>query len=115
MVNDLTKRTFNFSKSIILYCDFLPKTAAGRNIAYQIVRSGTSVGANYRAVQRARRDREFIAKMNIVLEEADESLFWLEIIKDTGIINSHQTDVLLKESNELVAIFVSILKKMKKK
>lgn len=98
-----------------MYCDFLPKTAAGRNIAYQIVSSGTSVGANYRAVQRARSDREFIAKMNIVLEEADESLFWLEIIKDTEIINSHQTDLLLKESNELVAIFVSILKKMQGK
>jgi four helix bundle protein len=95
MANDLTKRTFDFSNSIILYSDFLPKTAAGRNITYQIVRSGTSVGANYRAVQQARSDREFIAKMNIVLEEADETLFWLEIIKSTELINSHETNVLL--------------------
>ena len=69
---------------IIDVIDKLPNTIAGRAVANQIVRSGTSVGANYRAVCRARSDKEFIAKMTIVAEESDETLFWLEIIMDNS-------------------------------
>ena len=71
-----------FSLIIINLAKKLPGTYVVKVIANQIVRSGTSVGANYRAVCRARSDKEFISKMNIVLEEADETLFWLEIIKE---------------------------------
>ena len=77
---------------IIDLAEKLPTTYIVKVIANQIVRSGTSVGANYRAVCRARSDREFISKMNIVLEEADETLFWLEIIKEKLWISNTDLD-----------------------
>jgi hypothetical protein len=77
-----------------------------------LIRSTTSVAANYRAANRSRSDREFVSKINIVLEEADECCFWLEIIKEK---NWRDVGNLLKEANELTAIFVSILKKMNSK
>lgn len=98
---------------IIDVIDKLPNTIAGRAVANQIVRSGTSVGANYRAVCRARSDKEFIAKMTIVAEESDETLFWLEIIMDKQWINKAEVEYIWKEGNELTAIFVSSLKTIK--
>ncbi len=112
MICDLKQRTKQFSLSIIELVEELPNTIPGRTIANQLVRSGTSVGANYRAVCRARSDKEFISKMNIVLEEADECCFWLEIIEEKKWIN---TKVKLQEANELTAIFVSSLKTMNQK
>lgn len=88
----------------------LPNSISVRVVANQIVKSVTSVGANYRAVCRARSDREFVSKMNIVLEEADETLFWIEIIMDKQWINKPELEVIWKEGNELTAIFVSSLK-----
>ena len=110
MKNELKNRTKKFALEIIKLSEFLPDKQIGWTITNQIIRSGTAVAANYRAVCRARSDREFISKMNIVLEEADESCFWLELIlekkwTETSIINSR-----LKEANELTAIFVSSLK-----
>lgn len=93
----------------------MPVTYIVKVVTNQIVRSGTSVGANYRAVCRARSDREFISKMNIVLEEADETLFWLEIIKEKMWINKNDLEVIWKEGNELTAIFVSSLKTVNNK
>ena len=78
--NELKQRTKNFSLMIIDPIEKLPNLISTKVVANQIVWSGTSVGANYRAVCRARSDREFVSKMNIVLEEADETLFWIEII-----------------------------------
>lgn len=112
MFTDLKQRTKVFSLSIIELVEKLPKTISARAIANQLVRSGTSVGANYRAVCRARSDKEFIAKMNIVLEEVDESCFWLEIIEEKKWLNIENE---LKEANELTAIFVSSLKTMNEK
>ena len=100
---------------IIDLVDKLPNTIAGRAVANQIVRSGTSVGANYRAVCRARSDREFIAKMTIVAEESDETLFWLEIIMDKQWLGKNEVEYIWKEGNELTAIFVSSLKTIKAK
>jgi len=80
--DQLKVRTKLYSLAIIDLVEKLPITTASKIVAYQIAKSGTSVGANYRAVCRARSDKEFIAKMEIVLEEADETLFWLEIIID---------------------------------
>jgi four helix bundle protein len=108
--NELKLRTKNFSLMVIDLVEKLPDSISGRVVANQIVRSGTSVGANYRAVCRARSDREFVSKMNIVLEEADETLFWIEIIIAKQWIGNSELELVWKEGNELTAIFVSSLK-----
>lgn len=112
MSTELKSRTKNFTLSILDITEDLNKTTAQRVIQNQLIRSGSSVGANYRAACRARSDREFIAKMRIVLEEADESCFWLEIIEEKNWMN---VEVNLREANELTAIFVTIIKKMNDK
>jgi four helix bundle protein len=111
MTNDqLKNRTKQFSLSILNLIEKMPNSMSTRVVINQIAKSATSVGANYRAVCRARSDKEFVAKLNIVLEEADETQFWLEIIEEMKWINKTELDVLQKEANELVAIFVSTLK-----
>ncbi|WP_347812776.1 four helix bundle protein [Flavobacterium sp. 90] len=110
MTDEMKLRTKKFSLMIIDLAEKLPTTYVVKVIANQIVRSGTSVGANYRAVCRARSDREFVSKMNIVLEESDETLFWLEIIKEKMWIAKSELEIIWKEGNELTAIFVSSLK-----
>lgn len=108
--NELKLRTKNFSLMVIDLVERLPNSISIRVIANQIVKSGTSVGANYRAVCRARSDREFVSKMNIVLEEADETLFWIEIIIAKQWMSNPELEAIWKEGNELTAIFVSSLK-----
>ena len=107
---DLRERTFTFSIDIIDLVEKLPKSKPSDVVCYQIVKSGTSVAANYRAAKRARSDKEFISKMNIVLEEADETIYWLEIIKAKQWTDIEAIEILIKEANELTAIFVSTLK-----
>ena len=107
---ELKLRTKKFSIEVINMVERLPNSNTIKIIANQIVRSASSVGANYRAVCRARSDREFVAKMNIVLEEADETLFWLEIIKEKKWMEDDEIEKIWKEGNELTAIFVSSLK-----
>jgi len=85
----------------------LPNDQLGWVIGKQVLRSGTSVGANYRAACRARSTAEFIAKLGIVIEEADESAFWLELIIESGMYKKEAIEPLLKETNEIVAIMVS--------
>lgn len=84
---DLQHRTKKFALDIIKLTEHLPNNRVGWTFTDQIVRSSTSVAANYRAVCRARSDKEFISKIGIVIEEADETLFWLEMIYDSGIMN----------------------------
>jgi four helix bundle protein len=108
--NELKIRTKKFSLMIIDLVEKMPNTISARAVANQIVRSGTSVGANYRAVSRARSDKEFVAKMNIVLEEADETLFWIEIMIEKKWADKSELEIAWKEGNELTAIFVSSLK-----
>ncbi|MBS3993286.1 MAG: four helix bundle protein [Bacteroidetes bacterium] len=110
MNKDLKERTKQFSLAILNTAEQLPLSISGKVVANQLIRSGTSVGANYRAVCRSRSNKEFIAKMNIVLEEADEVCFWLELINEKKWIPSEIIDINLKEANELTAIFVSSLK-----
>ena len=110
---DLKVRTKKFSLLIIDLVDLLPVKVSTKIISYQLAKSGTSVGANYRAALRARSDKEFISKMNIVLEESDESMFWLEIIIDKQYIEKAIAEEALKEANELTSIFVAILKNTK--
>jgi four helix bundle protein len=109
MNTDLKLRTKHFSLSIIDLSEKMDYSIAKKVVVKQLVRAGTSVGSNYCASQRARSDKEFISKMNIVLEEADECVFWLEIINEKQWFD---VEILLKEANELTAIFVTILKKM---
>jgi len=112
---EMKKRTKDFAKRVINLCRQLPETREGRLIGNQIFRAGTSVGANYRAACRARSKAEFIAKLGIVLEEADESIYWLEILSETQIVKANLLEPLMKEADELVGIFVASLKTAKDK
>jgi four helix bundle protein len=108
-------RTKEFAKQVIALCRQLPATQEGRLIRGQFFRSGTSVGANYRAACRARSRPDFISKIGIALEETDESLYWMEILSENKIMNSKLLAALMKESKELIAIFVSSLNTAKNK
>jgi four helix bundle protein len=107
----MRNRTKEFAKQIIILCRKLPENREGRLIGDQIFRSGTSVGSNYRAVCRARSKADFIAKIGLVLEETDETLYWLELIDETKIMKNGALKEIKKEANELVAIFVSTVNK----
>ena len=102
---ELQQRTKDFHVNIIKLCAFFPKNAAGFETAKQLIRSAGSVGANYRAACRAKSKADFIYKLEIVLEEADESLYWLEVSKDAHLLQSHDLILLIKKANELVSIF----------
>jgi four helix bundle protein len=104
---ELKARTKEFALWVIRLLDALPNTVKGRAIANQIIRSATSVAANYRAACRARSRAEFIAKIGVVEEEADETAFWLELITDSNIRGKAQIEPLLKEASELVAIMAA--------
>jgi four helix bundle protein len=106
----MKERTKDFAKKIILLCRKLPSNREGRLIGNQMFRAGTSVAANYRAACRGRSKAEFVSKLAIVEEETDETMFWLELIKEMNITNEPLVDDLLKESDELVAIFVSSIR-----
>lgn len=92
----------------------MPQTVSAQVIAKQIVRSSTAVAANYRASCRARSQAEFIAKLGIVEEEADESLFWLELLVESGIVKKEKLELLMTEANELTSIIVSSIKTAKR-
>lgn len=111
---ELKDRTKRFAVDVIRLCRELPPTLDGRRLGQQLLDAGTSVAANYRAVCRARSRAEFIAKMGIVLEEADESLFWIELMVDAGLITKLRAEKLLKEADELTAIFTTSLKTAKR-
>lgn len=104
---ELKNRTKDFALRILKLVNALPNTVEGRAIANQVVRSGTSVAANYRATCRARSKAEFVAKIGVVLEEADETLLWLELIAEAKLVTPKRIESLLVEANELVAIMVS--------
>lgn len=110
---DLRTRTKEFALQIIKLFRTLPRSEEARVIGKQILRSGTSVGANYRAACRSRSKAEFISKMSIVLEEADETVFWLELLCQAEITSAIKTEGLLTEANELTSIFVSSLRTSK--
>ena len=101
---DLKKRTKAFALGIIRLVETLPNTITGRTVSNQLVRAGTSVAANYRAACRARTKAEFIAKIGIVVEEADESAFWLELIIEAGLLKPSTVEPLIQEAEELVKI-----------
>lgn len=107
---DLKVRTKLFARRIIRLYAALPKETVALVIGKQVLRSGTSVGANYREANRGRSKAEFISKMGDCLKEADETMYWLELLAEEGIVQEQKLSPLLKEANELVAIFVTISK-----
>ena len=104
---DLKARTKQFALRVIKLVDALPRTIQGRAVANQIIRSATSVAANYRAACRARSRAEFIAKIGVIEEEADETAFWLELIIDSALLTQTRVRPLLTEAGELVAIMAA--------
>jgi four helix bundle protein len=104
---ELQSRTKRLALRVLKLVDALRHSTAGRAISNQLVRSATSVGANYRAACRARSGAEFAAKLGTVLEEADESLYWLELIRDGELMPDPKVSLLLKEANELTAILAA--------
>jgi len=109
----LKERTKQFAIRIVAVSRSLPRSREAAVIGKQLLRSGTAVAANYRAVCRARSKAEFISRMGIVVEEADETVFWLELLGDTGLAPAAKLALLLKEANELVAICAASLRTAK--
>ncbi|HXJ96521.1 MAG TPA: four helix bundle protein [Terriglobia bacterium] len=104
---ELRKRTKQFAIRIVKLFRALPRSREAYVLGTQVLRSGTSVAANYRAACRARSKAEFISKMGVVVEEADETVFWLELLVETGIVKSSRMESLVVEANELLAIFAA--------
>lgn len=112
--SDLRERTKQFALRIITLASMIPRKREADIIAKQVVKSGTSVGANYREAGRARSKAEFTSKIGVVEQEADETLYWMEIIRECDWIKHELVDSLIIEADELVAIFTTIGKKSKK-
>ncbi len=110
---DLRKRTKEFALAIIRLYSSLPKTTEAQVLGKQVLRSGTSVGAQYREAQRAKSDADMISKFEGALQELDETEYWLELLQDAGIVPAEKIKPLVAETNELIAIFVTIVKRLK--
>jgi four helix bundle protein len=106
---ELQDRTKRFAIRVIQAFPALTKSEAGRIIGRQLLRSGTAVAANYRAACRARSAADFISKMSVVTEEADETLFWLELLTDSKLVDGKRLESLITECDELVKIFSASL------
>ena len=125
---ELQQRNKRFTLDVVEFSNHLPHNRPGNVFANQLIRSSSSVSANYRAVCRARSDKEFISKLEIVIEEADETLFWLELIEESMILprdyrftfkssngeeRTSDIELLKKEANELISIFIASAKTVK--
>jgi four helix bundle protein len=115
MDKDLKDRTREFALRIIRLCSSLPSNRANNVISGQLFRAGTSPGAHFREALRARSKAEYTAKMNGGLMELEETLYWLEIVEGAGLVSGTKLDPLKKETNELMAIFVSLINKWRSK
>lgn len=111
--DELKVRTQAFALRVIKLVDALPRGPAAQVIAKQLLRSATSVGTNYGAACRAQSHAEFAAKLSIVVEEADETVYWLELLRDSSLMKSERLAKLLQEADELVAITVASRKTVK--
>jgi len=109
----MKERTKKFALHVIRLCRALPRSSESSIIGRQLMRSATSVGANYRAVCRARSTPDFVSKLGVVLEEANESLFWIDLLVEARLASPDKIGMLRAEANELVAIFVTSLRTAK--
>ena len=112
--DDLKERTKRFALRVIRMVEALPKGKTSEVIGRQLLRSGTSVGANYRASCRAKSPADFISKMGTVEEEADESIFWMELLVESGLINEQLLKDLMHEAEEILAIIITSIKTVRK-
>ena len=112
---DLKKRAKESALRVIRLVEALPKGRTADILGKQLLRSGTSIGANYRAACRARSNADFISKMGIVEEETDESLYWMELLIEAELVQAVKLESLMKEANELLAITVSSIKTARRK
>ncbi|MBN3908418.1 MAG: four helix bundle protein [Nostoc sp. NMS1] len=118
MVNhsSITDRTKNFAIRIVKACCFLDeKPGVSRILSKQLLRSGTSIGANVREAQSAQSNKDFINKLEIALKEARETQYWLEILIESELVNRHKFQLLLQEANEIGKILVTSTKRLKAK
>ncbi len=111
---ELKKRTKKIALDIINSVNSFPKNKSANVIGHQLIKSATSIGANYRSACRAQSHAHFISKMNIVLEEADESLYWLELAIESDLVRKDIVEDLIKEADELTAIFTASVKTARK-
>lgn len=107
---ELKERTMEFAVRVLRMADSLPGTVSGKTVANQVARCGTSVAANYRAALRGKSRADFVNKVTIVLEEADETDFWIELAERAGVVESKKVESLRKEAVELVKIFAATRK-----
>lgn len=112
-VRDLRKRTTELALPVMHLCDTLPRTRTANVIAYQLLKAGTSPGAQYREGIRSRSDAELISKMESALQELEETAYWLELLIGRGLVTQRKLGPLQAEVNELTAIFVTCVKKLK--
>lgn len=110
---ELKVRTRAFALRIIRLAESLPETPTAKVIRNQLLRCGSSVGANYRAACRARSKADFVSKMGIVEEEADETIYWMELLIDADIVKRHRIAELLDEANQILSIVISSIKTAK--
>jgi four helix bundle protein len=111
---DFRERTFRFGIRCVRLVESLPKTISAQTIGRQLLRAGTSVGANYRAAVRGRSRADFISRMGIVEEESDEALYWIDVLVELEVIPSNRVEELRREADEIIAITVSSIKTARK-
>ena len=107
---EMKLRTKNYAKRIVKLCSSLPGNWIAQTLGKQLLRSGTSVGANYRAVCRAKSGSDFVNKLRIVEEECDESMFWMELLVENNLVKASRLTELMKEADEIMAIVVASAK-----
>lgn len=112
---DLRTRTTDFALKIVKLYGSLPKTTEAQVLGKQVLRSGTSVGANYREGHRAKSDADIVNKFETVLQELDETDYWLDLLVKSSILPLTKAELLIKETNQLIAIFTTIVIKIKKR
>ena len=111
---DLKERTKSFALKVIKAVEMLPKEKTADILGNQLLKAGTSVGANYRAACRAKSNADFISKMGIVEEESDETIYWMELLIESGVVRKDDLIPLLDEANQILAITVSSIKTARK-
>lgn len=114
LARELEERTKEFTIKVFKILDKMPKTSRGEIISKQLLRSASNIGANYREANRARSKADFRNKISICEAEASESFYWLEIIRDLDLLNQEDLLEIVKESNELLALFTSISYKLRR-
>ena len=113
-IRDFRARTFQFGIRCVRLVESLPKSTAAQTIGRQLLRAGTSVGANYRAAVRGRSRADFVSRMGIVEEESDEALYWIDVLVELGLATEKRVEALRAEANEIISITVSSIKTARK-